>query len=212
MNLKNWKQSYRSLKTEAGLTRVALAFSSVAIALLSFNALTKNQTVVITPYTMQKTGWVSESNSSQSYKEAWALSLAQLLGNVSPGNLDFVQNRLSPLLPANLYEDTMTNIRAQVIMMKENRVTTSFDPLEIVYERSSDKVFVYGKYSSQSQSIKPKREKRTYEFKLSMDNYLPQITHIDTYADEPHTQARLEQLKKKQREQAKKDNEKKEKK
>ena len=208
MNLTNWKRSYRQLKTEAGITRISLAGCAVALALLSFNAINKSTTVVIQPFGMQKTGWVSENNASQSYKEAWGLSLAQLLGNVSPGNLDFVKQRIIPLLPANLYEQTVTNMTAEVIMMKENRVTTSFDPLEVVYERDTDKVFVYGNYSSQSPAIKAKREKRTYEFKINMENHLPKIVHMDTYADEPHTLAKIELLRKKAKEMAKKAKEK----
>ncbi len=204
MNLKNWRQSYRSLKTEAGLTRVALAGCSVALALLSFNAISKSTTVVIQPFGMQKVGWVSENNASQSYKEAWGLSLAELLGNVSPGNLEFVKKRITPLLPANVYEKAITQMNAEVIMMRKNRVTTLFDVREVVYERSTDKVFVYGNYTRSSPSVKPKKEKRTYEFRIDMENYLPQIVHMDTYADEPHTEEKLEQIRKQEKEAKKK--------
>ena len=205
MNIKNWKASYLALKTEAGLSRIALAGCSLALVLLSYHAVTKTQTVVIQPFGLQKSAWVSEDSSSQSYKEAWGLSLAQILGNVSPGNLDFVQKRLSPLFPSSIHEKTMTALRAQVIMMKTNRVTTSFDPKEVVYEKSTDKVFIYGNYISQSPSVKPRKEKRTYEFVINMESYLPQVVQMDTYADEPHTEQRLEQLKKKEKEQREKE-------
>lgn len=194
MNLKNWKQSYHALKTEAGITRLTLAGCSVALALLAYNAVTQKSTVIIQPWGMQKTGWVTENNASQSYKEAWGYSLAQMLGNVSPGNLDFISKRLAPLLPSALYQSTMTALKAQTIMMKENRVTTTYDIKEVVFEKSSDKVFVYGDYYSKTPSVKPKKEKRTYEFKINMESYLPQIIAMDTYADEPHTKKKLEEM------------------
>ena len=79
-------------------------------------------------------------------------------------------------------------------MMKENRVTTTYDIKEVVFEKSSDKVFVYGDYYSKTPSVKPKKEKRTYEFKINMESYLPQIIAMDTYADEPHTKKKLEEM------------------
>ena len=51
---------------------------------------------------------------------------------------------------------------------------------------------------------KPKKEKRTYEFRIDMENYLPQIVHMDTYADEPHTEEKLEQIRKQEKEAKKK--------
>jgi conjugal transfer pilus assembly protein TraE len=204
LNLTNWKQSYHALKTEAGLTRVALAGCAVALALLSFNAVSQHTTVVVQPFGMQKIGWVSEDNASQSYKEAWGYSLAMMLGNIDPGNLEFVKKRISPLLPTDLYQQTMTNLQAQVIMMRENRVTATFDPLEITYEKSSDKVFVYGKYKTETPSVKPKQEMRTYEFKITMESYLPQIISMDTYADVPHTSKRKAEIAKMSAEQRKK--------
>lgn len=194
MDIKNWKQSYRSLKTEAGLSRIALAGSGVALALLAFMALNQEKIVVIQPWGMQKTGWVGEDSASQSYKEAWGLSLAQMLGNVNAGNLDFITERLGPLLPVDTYQNYITALNAQALQFKENRVTTRFEPTKIVYEKSSDKVFVYGKYYVKSPGVREKQSERTYEFRIGMDSYLPQILSIDTYEDEPHTERRLEQL------------------
>lgn len=49
MDLRNWKQHYRSLKTEAGLSRIALAGSGLALAVLAFMALNQEKIVVIQP-------------------------------------------------------------------------------------------------------------------------------------------------------------------
>lgn len=195
MDLKHWKQSYRSLKTEAGLSRIALAGSSLALALLAFMALNQEKIVVIQPWGMQKTGWVGEETASQSYKEAWGLSLAQMLGNVNAGNLKFISERLGPLLPLDTYQDYMTTLNAQAAQMTENRITTRFEPSRIVYEKSTDKVFVYGKYYTKSPGVHEQQSERTYEFRIGMDSYLPQILSIDTYEDEPRTSRCLERMK-----------------
>lgn len=194
MDLRNWKQHYRSLKTEAGLSRIALAGSGLALAVLAFMALNQEKIVVIQPWTMQRAGWVGQDSASQSYKEAWGLALAQMLGNVNAGNLKFISDRLGPLLPLETYQDYMTTLTAQAVQLEENRITTRFEPSRIVYEKSSDKVFVYGKYYTKSPGIKEQKSERTYEFVIGMDAYLPQVLSIDTYEDEPRTERRLEML------------------
>ena len=194
MDFRNWKQHYRSLKTEAGLSRIALAGSGLALAVLAFMALNQEKIVVIQPWTLQRAGWVGQESASQSYKEAWGLALAQMLGNVNAGNLKFISDRLGPLLPLEIYQDYMTTLTAQAAQLEENRITTRFEPSRIVYEKSSDKVFVYGKYYTKSPGIKEQKSERTYEFVIGMDAYLPQVLSIDTYEDEPRTERRLEML------------------
>lgn len=194
MDLRNWKQHYRSLKTEAGLSRIALAGSGLALAVLAFMALNQEKIVVIQPWTLQRAGWVGQDSASQSYKEAWGLALAQMLGNVNAGNLKFISERLGPLLPLEIYQDYMTTLTAQASQLEENRITTRFEPSRIVYEKSSDKVFVYGKYYTKSPGIREQKSERTYEFVIGMDAYLPQVMSIDTYEDEPRTERRLETL------------------
>lgn len=198
MDLKNWKSSYKALKTEAGLSRIALAGCSIALALSVFQNLNQETIVVVQPWTMHNTGFVGSDSASQSYKEAWGLALAQLLGNVNAGNLDFIGKRIGPLLPVDIYQKYMTTLKAQTIQLKENRITTRFDPEKIVYEKSSDKVFIFGNYFTKVPGRAEQKSDRTYEFILNIDSYLPQVLSIDTYEDEPRTEKRLEQLKNKQ--------------
>ena len=115
MDLRNWKQHYCSLKTEAGLSHIALAGSGLALAVLAFMALNQEKIVVIQPWTLQRAGWVGQDSASQSYKEAWGLALAQMLGNVNAGNLKFISERLGPLLPLEIYQDYIVTNSVKMI-------------------------------------------------------------------------------------------------
>ena len=194
MNLKNWKTSYHSMKSENGLSRLIIAALALSTVLLSIKAINQETKVIVQPWTMHTSGWIMEDNASQSYKEAWGLALAQMLGNVNPGNLKFISERLEPLLPIEATQDIMTALKAQIIQFQENRITTRFEPTKVMYEKSSGKVFVVGYYFTKAPGIKEKRTERTYEFLISMDSYLPQLFDIDTYEDEPRTHKRLAQL------------------
>ena len=199
MNLNNWKSSYHAIKTEAGISRFTLALCAIALVLLSVKAVNQETVVVVQPWTMNTKGWIKEDGASQSYKEAWGLAVSQLLGNVTPGNLDFIGERLGPLLPIDKYQDVMTTLKAQSIQLKENRITTRFEPTKVLYEKSTEKVFIEGRYFSKAPGIREKRSKRTYEFLITMDSYLPQIVDMNTYEDEPRTEKRLAQLAKQEK-------------
>jgi hypothetical protein len=69
---------------------------------------------------------------------------AQLLGNVTPGTVDFVKERLTPLLSPSIYQDVIDAIEIQAQQIKNDRVTMRFEPRFVEYEPKSDKVFVYG--------------------------------------------------------------------
>ncbi|MCV5185818.1 type IV conjugative transfer system protein TraE, partial [Escherichia coli] len=75
------------------------------------------------PFTLTEEAWVTKSNASQSYKEAWGFAFAQLLGNVTPGTVDFVKERITPLLSPSIYQDVIDAIEIQAQQIKNDRVT-----------------------------------------------------------------------------------------
>ena len=74
---------------------------------------TKDTIVTMQPYTLSEEAWVTKENASRSYKEAWGFAFSQLLGNVTPGSVDFVKERLSPMLSPEIYQDVIDAIEIQ---------------------------------------------------------------------------------------------------
>ncbi len=185
MNFENWKKSYRSLKTETGLNRLTVVFSAITTAPLGYKALTQETVVVVPLWTLEKSCWVGEESASQSYKEARGLVMAQMLGNITPSNLDFIADRRGLLLK-DLYQDVMTAVKAQIILLRESRITTRFESVRVMFEKVSDKVLVYGNYFTKAHSVREKFFDRTYEVAIGMNTYLPMLLNIDTY-DESQT-------------------------
>ena len=71
-----------------------------------------------------------------------------------------------------------------------------FEPLRVTYEKTTGMVFVYG-YSFMRAGTSMSREtkvQRTYEFKLSISNYLPQIDYLTTYEGVPHTRDEMDRI------------------
>ncbi len=188
------KTTFRGLKREAATSRTIIACETILCLVLGIAAVSKNSTTVIVPWTMQTQGYVSESAASESYKTAWGMALAMLLGNCNYGSVDTIEKRIAPLLPNDSYQQTLTALRAQAMQFKDNRITVRFEINKYIYEPATDKVFVEGTSYMKAPGLAEKGERRTYEFIIGVNGYMPQILYMNTYADRARTIARLKEI------------------
>ena len=194
MDLKRYLSTFHGLKTEAYFSRmvttVLLCLCFFLVAVLA----TRPTIVTIQPWTLAEDAQVTRDDASRSYIEAWGFALAELIGNVSPGNVTFIGDRLKPLLDPKIYHTVLEGLESNAQGLMDDRVTMRFEPRRVTYEKSSGKVFVTG-YSFIRQGLSfeaEKREERTYEFVIRIANYAPLIKSIDTYLGNPKTRDVLE--------------------
>lgn len=195
MNLDSFKKSFSELRTETS-TYKKLCYGLIAANLvIGVFLFTKETTVVVQPWTLTATAQLEKSSANREYKEAWGLALAELLGNITPENVDFVVERLKPLLAPDIYNNTVRNAEEQAIMLKEDRITQSFVPRTVEYEPSTGKVFVKGRsfvtgassYSSEREEDSGEKSEVTYEFEIQIANYMPIVKSIEVYAGQART-------------------------
>ena len=91
MLFKNLSTSYKALRAEKYLGRISICALSITTVLLAFTVLNKKTITTIVPYTLQQTGYISEDMASESYKTAWGMALAILLGNCNYGSVDMIE-------------------------------------------------------------------------------------------------------------------------
>ncbi|MCB5162643.1 type IV conjugative transfer system protein TraE [Marinomonas algarum] len=195
MKFKSYMQSWEGTQNENKWSRIFIVGLIAAVVVLSLMLTSKKTIVTIQPFTLKNEAWVTEANASQSYKEAWGFALAQLLGNVTPTNVDFIKERLAGLLSPKIYSDVMSAIDVQAQEIRLDRVTIRFEPRFVEYEKDSEKVFVYG--TSFTKGLSKDSEistDRTYEFDIAVSNYIPVVDFIDTYKGRPRTEKVLERL------------------
>lgn len=188
MNILDYLKSYNGMKRENVFHRISVLFLSFAVLVLAVAAAVRDRTVVITPYTLSSEAWIRSDAGSQSYREAWALFFAHELGNVTPGNIDFVRDRIGQLISPSIYREFMETLNLQALSIKEDRLVLRFEPGSVEYEKSTEKIFVSGRFFTRAFNEKETSELRTYEFKIRLSNYAPELTWMDTYNDPPHTQ------------------------
>ena len=201
MQFQKYKKSFSALQVENSFYRIVILSLLGLVCVLLFFVLTKKTIVTVQPWTLSRDAQVTENAGSQSYVEAWGLALAQLIGNVSPGNVDFVGEQLKPLLAPKIYHETLDAIQAGAQSLRDDRVTVRFEPLRVIYEKTTGMVFVYGNSFTRTGTgaDREKKTQRTYEFKLEIANYLPQINYLNTYEGVPHTREQLDRLEKNER-------------
>ncbi|MEC6096347.1 TraE/TraK family type IV conjugative transfer system protein [Enterobacter hormaechei] len=185
MNLKKYLKTWEGTQTENKWGRIFGGEISVLIVfLLVVQVFSKEAIVTIQPFTLTEEAWVTKNNASQSYKEAWGFAFAQLLGNVTPGTVDFVKERITPLLSPSIYRDVIDAIEIQAQQIKNDRVMR-FEPRFVEYEPKSDKECGYSYVKGASSN--EERSERSYEFAIKISNYAPVLDYIDTYV-ESHAQ------------------------
>lgn len=198
MNIPNYLKKYAWMQTEIHWGRVFMGGLIAINAMLAVKVFTKETIVEIVPFTLTEDAWLGEKSASRSYKESWALAFAQLFGNVTPATVDFVKTRTTPFFAPKIYSQIIEILEVQSRQIKDDRVSLRFEPRHVEYEMGTDKVFVYGYSFAKGASSKESRTDRTYEFRIKIAKYAPQIDYIDTYAGRPRTKTIEANLKRKE--------------
>ncbi|WP_353251174.1 TraE/TraK family type IV conjugative transfer system protein [Salinisphaera sp. T31B1] len=194
MKLSELTKTWRGAKVENTFHRVILSLSSVAVVVLAYGAVNKSTVVTLVSPTLKTEAWVGIDNAQQDYKTSWALYLSQLLGNVTPGNAQFIVDAIGPLLDPEIYQQTVAAIHRQAEQITQDGVTLRFQGRKVQYETTSKKAFVQGYSYVSGNSGEEERTTRTYEFVIQIQDYAPLITDIDTYEGRARTEDVLSKI------------------
>lgn len=173
-----------------------------AVLLTLFISGNKEEKITFQPVTLGSDAWVTQSKGSQSYMESWGLYLAQLQGNITPKNIDFIIERLKPIMSPKVYTDMVDDMNIQAKNIKDDRVTIRFEPESVLYEPETNRVFVTGQMFQKSGGADERKSVRTFEYEIKIRNYAPVINFSTNYVGNPKTMNELA----KDDEKAKKDN------
>jgi conjugal transfer pilus assembly protein TraE len=188
MDYQTLTRTWRGINRENRFHRIAVALL-LATNLLTLLALVRaDRTVVLVPPILEGQVNVARDSASREVKEAWAVYVAELLGNVGAGSADFIQRTLEPLLAPALRRAVLKVIGAQVEAIKRERVSMSFSPSGLSYEEASDTFYVTGMQVSSGPAAQPVRHQRTFEVRVGFRHYRPVITHLDVYPGSPRNE------------------------
>ena len=199
-DIKEFLSRWDVLKTEAKYSRITILVQAVLLIIMFYFVMNKNTVVTVIPYTLSSEAYITQDKASVHYKEAWGHMIASEIGNISQKNFNFLKSRLAPLVSPSIYGEFFKKLEDEVAQIKEDKIIISFAPAAVVYEPNTDKVFVFGRSEvTNALGLGYKTSSvRTYEIKIRMNLYVPQITHFVSYAGEPRNENVLQQLRKKE--------------
>lgn len=135
-------KSWQGTQLENRWQRFLIAVLVLSNLLLAVAAFSRNTVVAIQPPTLSETAEVSRNQATQPYLESWGLYLAELMGNVTPGNVSFIRVAIEPLLSPAVYQQVVDALEIQARQIREDRVTLKFQPRQVEYEYETYHVFV----------------------------------------------------------------------
>lgn len=194
MNVQRFLQSWEGITAENRWLRLICLGLMILSIMMGYMLSQRPIVSNLIPYTLTQDAWVTSNKGSQSYKESWALFLSQLLGNVSPDNVDFISERIVPMLDPRIKNQYVELLEQQALQIKEDRVSIRFDTKYVEFEPTTNKVFVFGNAFESGASNDEKRKPRTYEFIINVQNYVPLVSSIESYTGNPRTQTLIEKI------------------
>ena len=195
MDYKNFLKSWQGSISENKFHRVMLSVQSVCLVVALIGWQSKDRVTVIVPPTLNEKAEVAKNSATKGYKKSWGLYVAQIMGNISPANVDFVVESLSSLMDGEMYSKFRTMAAIEVDNIKRNGMSVSFEPRSVTYEKETDKIFVSGNSTIQAAgSQSPQSFTRVFEVIINIRNGVPSISLLDTYQGQAKTRDVLARL------------------
>lgn len=187
MNFSEFLNSWRGSRFENRFHRWVRVAEIAIIASLIGLLYAKNTIVTVTPPNLDVPVTITKNGADQGFKKAWGYFVADLMGNVTPSNVGFIQKSLVDILTSSVYHDIQENLAEQARQVSDEGISTEFEIQAVTYQQTSDLIFVSGKSITRGPFGDPDIKQRTYELKVEIRNYKPQISHLDAYEGGPRT-------------------------
>jgi conjugal transfer pilus assembly protein TraE len=185
VNLQDFLASHRGIQAQNQWQRHALWALGLTNILTALSLCLREPPVILVPPSLPGEVQVAHNQGSGNLKESWGLYVAELIGNVTPGNAGFIERSIGPLLASDIYPEVMAILTSQVLALQADRVSVHFRTREVIYEATTDRVFVTGEQTSQGPLSAPESHPRTYELRIGFHHYRPRIEHLDVYSGDP---------------------------
>lgn len=187
MGFNDARETWRGMTLRQWGMQLVIIFQIAVIGILSYSLSQAERTIVFAPALADQETFVTKSRASVEYWENFSLMTAHLLGNVQPGNIDFVIQRLREIVAPEAYRQVVDVAIAEFEQIDRQSMSLHFETQRILYDEPLDTYFVVGRQHVILASGRRRTQNLVYEFRWRLENYRPRLLHIDTYTGEPRT-------------------------
>lgn len=186
MNKENTAQTFSGLVKNNRVLRNGFMGLLLVVLVETFALAFRHQIIVIVPSNQMVKATYTSNSADEGALSSWGLYLVTLLGNVTPSNADFVANSVGHLLAPNVYKDVMGGIADLVKHVKEDQLTTKFDPAIVKCDANKGVVWINGWMTTYDAHGTSSRQEVTYEIYFDVVNYQPRVIGFNHYEGKPH--------------------------
>lgn len=181
---KNWEAT----KAANTVLLAAVAVLTLAVVYLAIKVSEEKIHRELIPPMLTEQARVGYSMADDTYYKAWGLYVAELVGNLTPGNAAFVSKALGRLFASPDAAAVRSSVLEQGRALEQNGVVTFFKAEQLVHEPATGRVFVYGVQRQMSpDGAAVSVENVTYEMKVEVRAGQPVLTNLKNYVGEPRT-------------------------
>jgi len=186
-----WNKFYTHWDSTRQANILLVAYSAIitlGIILLIGQVVSMRERVVLVPPYINQQMKVGYASADPSFYESWGMYVAELTGNLTPGNEKYVRHTLRKLLAPKPYQAVNTAILATVAQEKTDKVVTAFVAQRTIWQPQTKTVFVYGTLHQISPAGRyVASSTQTYQMNFQINHGQPVITAMSWYPGVPHT-------------------------
>ncbi|HEC8324745.1 TPA: traE family protein [Providencia rettgeri] len=180
MRSQDFKKGLLNMKGENTTLKLVLVVSIICIGILSATLMNRSQIVTIVPPNLTETTWLDEKTAGQPYMQAWAIYLANSMGNATPESVDMLKKSIGPFLDAGIYTQVMKRIDDQIDQIKRDRISLSFTPTRVYHDpKAPGTYFVEGSQALEGITGTPTVKSVTFQMSVDIKGYRPMLTFIN---------------------------------
>lgn len=172
--------------------QTAIVCLSVALAVVSIMAFTKDTEVIAVPYNFQQEVRVEGKQANEAYMTSHAIGFASMLGNISERNVEFVMKTMSKNMSPYLEQQLAPAMKNEAQLLTLRKASQTFIIEDMMYEPRNNIVWVWGMKTVKVPAGTEHKERFTYEFRIEPHAGNPRITHFDAYPGIPKTKNNAE--------------------
>jgi len=193
MKERQFKRSWDASQKMISMLLLTTVVLAAGVVILSSKVATQHERITLVPPHLDDRMSVGWDEASKEYYKSWAMYVAMLIGNITPENVDFVLSNLSGMLSPKIYQSVKQRLLslAKEPMFSSGTSISYFTTDKVIYEPSTNKVFVVGEYISTTATATGMLNSSKHvvmEFEMAMKSGRPVIEYFTSYPGrKPHT-------------------------
>ena len=182
-----WEASIKA-NTALSISNLILVAITCAAVIHSAN---QKETIVLTPPRVDEKMIINWDSANEPYLKSFGMYVSVLMANITESNAAFVADSISQFVDSSVYPGIRKTIlaTAETRVFKEAAAGTKFQPNSVLYEPSTNKVFVMGDKTLVTSAGDLGARPVVYEMTIRIVERRPVIYTLQSYeGNYPHTE------------------------